>query len=235
MSGHSISSFIKIARGVGVAAIIVIYALLVHHVNTLIQSNITQFNVNGFGVIQTSTLGAILALAPLFLLVITYAFNATSRLIGIGSLLIFCVIAWILWPFIKQHTGLIFWLLDVGLILALLITFAQTLIGDRKPLCVHFAEIINGGQLPADHESYARKVTIAWVVFFALIIVISTLLFFFASLSIWSFFVNFLTLPLVALMFAGEFFVRKRLLTDLPTGNVMDAVHAYLDKSTSAR
>ena len=231
MPDHSISSLIKIARGVGVAAIIVIYALLVHHVNTLIQSNIVQFNFAGFGIFQTNTLGAILALAPLFLIVITYTFNAKSRLIGVSAMALFCIVAWLLWSFIKQHTGLIFWLLDVGLMLALLMTFGQTLIGDRKPLCVFFAEIINGGQLPADHEVYARNVTIAWVVFFALIIVISTLLFFLAPLSVWSFFVNFLTLPLVALMFVAEYFVRKRLLTNLPTGNVMDAVNAYLDKS----
>jgi len=236
MSGHSISSLIKIARGVSVAAIIVIYALLVHHVNTLIQANISQstivqFSFAGFGIIHTNTFGAILALAPLFLIVMTYAFNAKSRLLGGGSLLMFCVLCWLLWSLVKQHTSLIFWLLDVGLMLALLMTFGQTLIGDRKPLCVFFAEIINGGQLPADHEVYARNVTIAWVIFFALIIVISTLLFFLAPLSIWSFFVNFLTLPLVALMFIAEYFVRKRLLTNLPNGNVMDAVNAYLAKS----
>jgi len=69
------------------------------------------------------------------------------------------------------------------------------------------------------------------VVFFAMIILASTLLFFLAPLVIWSFFVNFLTLPLVALMFIGEFLLRRRLLTDLPSGHVLDAVHAYLNKS----
>ncbi|MES2637263.1 MAG: hypothetical protein V4605_08045 [Pseudomonadota bacterium] len=122
-------------------------------------------------------------------------------------------------------------MLDIGLMLALLITFGQTLLQGRKPLCVHFAEMINCGTLPPDHERYARKVTLAWVLFFAGIIIISTLLFFLTPLSTWSFFVNFLTLPLVALMFIAEFIVRRCVLSDLPTGNVMDAVHAYLDKS----
>ena len=113
--------------------------------------------------------------------------------------------------------------------LLLLTTFARTLLPGRKPLCVHFAEIINGGDLPIAHECYAYKVTIAWVIFFAVIILASTVLFFFAPLATWSFFVNFLTLPLVALMFIAEFLVRRQVLTDLPAGNVLDAVRAYLN------
>lgn len=207
---------IKIARGLGITIIIVTYALLVHHVNS-----------SG----QYSSVGAVLALIPIFLLVMTYTFKTASRLISVMTLLILCFASWLLWSLIKQHTGLIFWMLDIGLMLALSITFGQTLLKGRKPLCVHFAEMINGGTLPPDHERYARKVTLAWVLFFAGIIIISTLLFFLAPLSVWSFFVNFLTLPLVALMFVAEFIVRRCLLSDLPTGNVMDAVHAYLDKS----
>lgn len=211
---------IRIARGLGITAIIVIYAALVHHVNTLGQA---------------STLGATLALAPIFMLVITYAWKAESRLTSLCSILILLATSWLLWPYIKQYTGHVFWMLDIGLMLALLMAFGITLLPGRKPLCVHFAEIINRGALPAAHESYARKVTAAWVVFFAIIIIASTLLFFMAPLAIWSFFVNFLTLPLVALMFLGEFMLRRRLLTDLPTGHVLDAVHAYLDKSTRVR
>ncbi len=217
---------IRIARWSGITAIIVIYALLVHHVNALGQSSAIQF-----GIIQANSLGALLALTPILLLVITYAYKVKSRLIGIGLVLIFSISCWLLWSFVKHHTGLVFWMLDVGLMLALLMTFGQTLLSGRKPLCVHFAEIINGGPLPQEHENYARKVTVAWVVFFAMIILVSTLLFFLAPLVTWSFFVNFLTLPLVALMFAGEFIMRRRLLTDLPSGHALDAVRAYLNKS----
>lgn len=206
----------KIARGLGITAIIVIYAVLVHHVNT-----------SG----QVSILGAILALAPILLLVITFAWKSTSRLIGFSALLIFCIVSWLAWPLIRQHTGLIFWMQDISLMLVLLMTFGRTLQRGRKPLCVHFAEIINGGALPPDHERYAYKVTVAWVAFFAMIIITSTLLFFFAPLATWSIFVNFFTLPLVVLMFIVEFMVRRRVLTDLPAGRMLDAVRAYLDHS----
>jgi uncharacterized membrane protein len=206
----------KIVRGLAIIAIIVTYAVLVHHVNT-----------SG----QTSILGAILALAPILLLVITFAWKATSRLIGISSLLIFCIVSWFAWSLIRQHTGLMFWIQDISLMLVLLMTFGRTLQRDRKPLCVHFAEIINGGALPPEHERYAHKVTVAWVVFFAMIMITSTLLFFLAPLVTWSIFVNFLTLPLVALMFIVEFMVRRRVLTDLPAGRMFDAVRAYLNHS----
>ncbi|MGZ8252126.1 MAG: hypothetical protein ACXWT7_07260, partial [Methylophilaceae bacterium] len=100
--------------------------------------------------------------------------------------------------------------------------------------CVHFAEMINGGALPPEHERYARYVTVAWVIFFALMLLTSTLLFFLAPLATWSIFVNFLTLPLVALMFVLEFMVRRRVLVALPSGHILDAVRAYLRNSPRA-
>jgi uncharacterized membrane protein len=205
-----------IARGFCIALIILIYAILVHHVNA-----------SG----QASSLGAMLALAPVLLLVITLAGNASSRFAGAGLLLVSAVLSWLAWPAIKQYTGLVFWMQDIGLMLVLLITFGRTLLAGRKPLCVHFAEMINGGALPPEHERYARRVTVAWVIFFALMLLTSTLLFFLASLATWSIFVNFLTLPLVALMFVLEFMVRRRVLMALPSGHILDAVRAYLRNS----
>jgi uncharacterized membrane protein len=206
----------RIVRGLSITVMIVIYAVLVHHVNA-----------SG----QASTLGAVLALMPIFLLIITVAVKATSRVAGISLLLIGGIASWLAWPLIKQHTGFVFWMQDIGLLLVLLMTFGWTLQKDRKPLCVHFAEMINGEALPAEHERYAHKVTVAWVAFFAMMIITSTLLFFMAPLATWSIFVNFLTLPLVALMFMVEFMVRRRVLADLPTGHILDAVRAYLNNS----
>jgi len=208
-----------IARGFCIALIILTYAILVHHVNA-----------SG----QASALGAILALAPVLLLAITLAGNASSRLAGASLLLVSAVLSWLAWPAIKQHTGLIFWMQDIGLMLALMITFGRTLRTGRKPLCVHFAEMINGGALPPEHERYARRVTVAWVIFFALMMLTSTLLFFLAPLATWSIFVNFFTLPLVALMFVLEFMVRRRVLAALPSGHILDAVRAYLRNSARA-
>jgi uncharacterized membrane protein len=207
----------KIIRGILAVVVFVLYALLVHHINA-----------TG----QVSSLGATLALLPIFLIVLAFAFKS-HPLKGITLLSISSAIAWSLWPFIMRNTSYIFWLLDVGLMAVLLITFARTLKPGRKPLCVGFAEIINHGPLPAAHEIYARRVTIAWVLFFATIILISTGLFFFSPLTIWSIFVNFVTLPLVGLMFVAEYLVRRRVLTNLPEGNVLDAVRTYMQHSST--
>lgn len=207
----------KIFRGILAVILFIVYALLVHHVNT-----------TG----QVSSLGAALAFIPIFLIVSAFAFKS-HVLIGMASLALSSIGAWVLWPYIMQNTRYIFWLLDVGLMLVLLITFARTLKAGRKPLCVTFAEIINQGSLPIAHEIYARRVTVAWVLFFAMIIFISTVLFFMAPLVIWSAFVNFVTLPLVGLMFVGEYLVRRQLLTNLPKGNVLDAIRTYMQHSSS--
>jgi uncharacterized membrane protein len=137
--------------------------------------------------------------------------------------------SWWALPLIELHTGLIFWLQDIGLMLMLLITFARTLLAGRKPLCVSFAEIIHGGALPANHEQYAHKVTIAWVIFFGLIIFTSTLLFFFAQLATWSLFFKILKQPIVANKLVAELLVSRQVLTYQAKGNLMDAVSAYLD------
>jgi uncharacterized membrane protein len=53
------------------------------------------------------------------------------------------------------------------------------------------------------------------------------LLFFLAPLTTWSFFANFLTLPLVALMFIGEYWVRWRVLPEMRHMRILDAVRAF--------
>lgn len=211
----------KIARGICIILIIVTYAVLVHHVNT-----------SG----QGSGLGAVLALAPILLMIFTFAWQAESRILGFGLIVSSIVFCWLFWTIVKQHTDIIFWMQDIGIMMILLLTFGLTLKKGRKPLCVHFAEIINGDvALPPAHVNYARQVTVAWVVFFTMIIIVSTLLFFLAPLVIWSIFVNFLTLPLVVLMFLIEYMVRRRVLTDLPIGDLFDAVRAYLNHAKRNR
>ena len=208
---------IRTARGIGIAALIVTYAVLVHYVNA-----------SG----QASMLGAMLAVAPVIAISLTMALNSSSRPAGLVLLGMTCIASWAGWSLIEHHAGFIFWIQDVSLMLVLFMTFGRTLLAGRKPLCVSFAEMIHGPLEPS-HEHYARQVTWAWVVFFGMMALTSTLLFFLAPLAIWSIFVNFLTLPLVALMFIIEFWVRRYAIPDIPSGHILDAVRAYLN--TSAR
>lgn len=207
----------KTLRGLAIAVLLIGYALLVHHVNA-----------TG----QVSALGATLALLPFFAIALSITLKKGLHLFGLALLLTITIAAIFLWPMIMRNTRYIFWLQDIGLMTVLLTTFARTLQAGHKPLCVKFAEIIHQGELPLEHAIYARRVTIAWVMFFAMIIVISTVLFFFTSLTTWSIFVNFFTLPLVALMFVAEYLVRRRTLTNLPEGSVLDAVRTYMNNSS---
>lgn len=208
----------KTLRGLAIVLVLVVYTLLVHHVNA-----------TG----QVSALGAGLALFPFFLIAISITLKTGSHLKGLALLLVFCLVAGFLWPIIMRNTRYIFWLQDIGIMAILLMTFARTLQAGHKPLCVKFAEIINQGELPPAHAIYARNVTIAWVMFFAMIIIVSTTLFFFTTLTTWSIFVNFVTLPLVGLMFVTEYLVRRQLLTDLPEGNVLDAIRTYMNNTST--
>jgi uncharacterized membrane protein len=63
--------------------------------------------------------------------------------------------------------------------------------------------------------------------FFAAMTLASTLLFFLAPLAAWSVFANFLTLPLVALMFIAEYGVRRWALPDMRHMHILDAVRAF--------
>ncbi len=207
----------KTLRGIVIAVFLIGYTLLVHHVNA------TE---------QVSALGAVLALLPFCVIALSVTLKKGYLLAGLALLAIICVAAFFMWPLIMDNSRYIFWMLDIGFMAILFMTFARTLQAGRKPLCVKFAEIINQGELPIAHAIYARNVTIAWAIFFAVIIVISTLLFFFTPLNTWSIFVNFFTLPLVGLMFVVEYLFRRQVLTNLPEGNVLDAVRTYMNNSS---
>ena len=74
---------------------------------------------------------------------------------------------------------------------------------------------------------YTRNVTAAWTLFFLGISLGSVLLYALAPLRIWSFFSNFLTLPLTALMFAIEYEIRRWRLPGMQRASVIDTARAY--------
>jgi uncharacterized membrane protein len=205
--------FLQRFRWIGAATLIAGYALLVHHVN-----------VAG----RPSLLGAALALLPVFGFGFALAANVASRWAGVAVMGGGAWLAGQWWPLIASHTGVLFYLQDVCLVLVLAMGFGRSLLPGQKPLCVGFAEMLQGGELAADHERYARRVTVAWMLYFVLLALVSTLLFFLAPLPVWSFYANFLVLPLIGLMFVGEFLVRRLVLPQAAKGGAFDGLRAYL-------
>ena len=201
----------RIARWLGIAALVIGYPLLAHYTNESAHSG---------------NLGALVSIAPVVLIALMLAWNSPRRVIMLGVLALSCVALWAGWSALEQHFGLVYWLQNVGMQLILFMTFGRTLIAGRQPLCTRFAEAVHAPLTP-QHEIYARQVTVAWTLFFAVMAVVSTGLFFLAPLATWSIFSNFLTLPLVALMFIAEYLMRRRMLPEIPNAHILDAMRAF--------
>ena len=209
---------LRVMRWLGIAVLVIGYPLLAHYTN---ESK------------QNTNLGAAVAIAPVLLIGFLLAWHSPHRLIMMGVLVLSCVALGAAWPVLENHFEVVYWLQNMGMQLVLLMTFGRTLIAGRQPLCTRFAEALYGPVTP-QHEIYTRQVTVAWMVFFAAMALVSTLLFFFAPLAIWSIFSNFLTLPLVALMFIAEYRVRKAVLSDMPNMHILDAVRAFRNDSAKS-
>jgi hypothetical protein len=106
----------------------------------------------------------------------------------------------------------------------LLWLFGRTLRDGREPLVTRFALHVHGTLMPKMY-TYTRQVTVAWCVFFAGQLAVSLTLFVFAPLETWSMFVM-LNLPLVILMFAGEYLVRVVRHPDHPRASVGSMLRA---------
>ena len=209
---------LRIMRWLGIAALVIGYPLLAHYTNESARN---------------PNLGAAVAIAPVVLIFLLLAWHSPRRMIMMGILVLSCVVLSTAWPVLEKHFDVVYWLQSMGMQLVLLMTFGRTLIAGRQPLCTRFAEALYGPVTP-QHEIYTRQVTVAWTVFFAAMALVSTLLFFLAPLAIWSIFSNFLTLPLVALMFIGEYWVRKAVLPDMQNMRILDAVRAYRNDSVNS-
>jgi uncharacterized membrane protein len=178
---------------------------------------------------QNASIGVLVAVAPILLTSILLTLRSKQRVYLLGLLLLASPLFWFAWKFLVAHYDWLYWMVHESLQCVLLMTFARTLAPHQQPLCSQFAELAHGPLTP-ELADYTRKVTVAWTLFFAGVILISSYLFFAYTTEIWSTFANLFYLPLVALMFIAEFTVRKRALPELERSHIMDAVHAFFDR-----
>ena len=104
--------------------------------------------------------------------------------------------------------------------------FGHTLLPGREPLIAQISRKVNG-QLYPEVVNYTRYVTIAWCLYAAAQVLISLLLYLFASLEAWSFFVNILNLPLLISMFVVEKAYRTIRFPDHPKTSIWKAIEIY--------
>lgn len=110
--------------------------------------------------------------------------------------------------------------------LFLLWYFGRTLESGSVPLITRYARRVHGALQPG-LEAYTRKLTIAWCVFFVAQLVASAVLFMFAPLSAWSVFINLFNLPLLAVMFLGDWAYRTVRHPDFPRASIWQAIQAF--------
>jgi uncharacterized membrane protein len=158
----------------------------------------------------------------------------------------------LLWSFILVAAGMAIYVLahqerwglaaaygipHAAIYLSLLWFFGQTLWHGKEPLVTRLARRVHG-TLPSELAAYTRRVTVAWCVFFATQVIISALLFNFASLNNWSLFINVLNFPLLALMFIGEYVYRAIRHREFPRASILDGIRAFSNdaaRSTGAK
>jgi uncharacterized membrane protein len=122
---------------------------------------------------------------------------------------------------------------SVSIYLLLLWAFGRTLAPGREALVTGLARHVHG-TLPPEIEAYTRRVNWAWCLFFAGMTLTSVLLFAFAPLETWSLFANLLTLPLIVLMFVGEYAYRVSRYRDFAHVSLLTAVRVFRDRSRAA-
>ncbi len=132
-----------------------------------------------------------------------------------------------LWPQLRQNISLLYYLQHQGSHLALAILFGRTLWGPGDPLITSMARYIYGDTLSGRKLRYTRQVTVAWTVYFVTNALVSTGLYLWAPTAVWSVHSNLLTGPLIALMFLGEYGVRRRVLPPHERPGLGDIIRAY--------
>ena len=132
---------------------------------------------------------------------------------------------------LRLHYQWLFFLEHAGMQSLLCIAFGRTLIAGQTPLVSRFAVVVHGPLSP-QLQRYTRGVTWAWTLYFGLMASLSVALFSFAPIAWWSGFANLLGVPLVALMFVGDYLVRRCVLPPQDVISVWQAVRAYRQVGT---
>ncbi|MDP2266529.1 MAG: hypothetical protein Q8J70_08280 [Thiobacillus sp.] len=204
----------RAVRWVVIAAGAIAYPVLAH------------YSTSPVAVTTTPWLGVGISLAPSLAILLWLTWNSSRK----PAMLLLCagvgMLLWGFWGALERNFSWAYFIQHAGTNLMLAAVFGVTLARGRQALCSRFAEAVHGSLTP-EVAHYSRQVTLAWTLFFIAVSLVSGLLFFLAPLETWSVFANFLTFPLVLLMFAVEFLVRLRKLPNLEKHSILDGMLAF--------
>jgi uncharacterized membrane protein len=208
----------RIARGLVIAAAAVAYPVLAHY--SAATSAATTL----------PSLGVAVSLAPSLAILLWLAWRSPRR----PLMLLLCAavggVLGVYWGALQRNFSWVYFLQHVGTNVMLAAVFGVTLMRGRQPLVTKLAEVVHRGSLEPEVLRYTRQVTLAWTLFFVAVSLVSGVLFCCASIEVWSVFANFLTFPLIVLMFAVEYAVRLRMLPNQEHHSIMEGVRAFWKK-----
>lgn len=207
----SASGASPLLRGTAIGGLAVAWAIFAH-----------RNSVGG-----TSDLSTALAATPIVIVTaILLKRLGKPLLIAAGALAALALLAWV-WPQLRENGALLHFVEHVGTNLAFAVVFGRTLAAGHEPLITQLARFAHPEGLSPIKLRYTRQVTVAWTGFFVATAAVSTGLFLLAPPAVWSVFANFLTLPLILLMFAAEHLCRYLLLPSFERGSIADTIRAF--------
>ena len=214
-------TLVRAVRWIAIAAGAIGYPVLAHYSAT--TSAATTF----------PSLGVAVSLAPSLAILIWLTWRSPMRRVMLLLCAVVGVLLWGVWGVLERNFSWVYFLQHAGAYVMLATAFGVTLARGRQPLCTRFAEAVHGSLTP-EEVRYSRQVTLAWMLFLLAISLISSVLFFFVSIEVWSVFANFLSFPLILLMFVVEYLIRLRKLPHQKKHSIMDGMLAYW-KTPAAR
>jgi uncharacterized membrane protein len=175
---------------------------------------------------QARDLGTALALGPMLTLGLALIWRWSGTLAAILAAVAVALALQHFWPLFAQNFSIVYLIQQCGFYAIMAYSFGRSLLRPRVPLCTQLADKVHGPLSPLELR-YTRHVTIAWVIFFLLNLLVTLLLFEFASLRTWSLFVNFFSLPLILLMFVAEYAVRRQVLPQVQRSGLIATLRVY--------
>jgi uncharacterized membrane protein len=161
-------------------------------------------------------------------------FKTGHRGLGLLSVALSVALLWLFWNTLLTRQDWIYLMQNAGMQTMMAWIFGRTLIPPQEPLISQIARRIHGTDYTPAIATYTRQATLAWVFFFVAMALISVILFAVTRLSTWSFFVNVLYLPLLALMFVLEYAARRYCLRDIQHLSITKGLSLYWERRKSA-
>ena len=171
-------------------------------------------------------LNALVAIVPLLAVALAMAWRSPRRNLMLILWAAVCAGLYGIGDWLVAHYNWVFLLDHVGVYSLLCLAFGRTLVAGHMPLVTVFASRVHQTMSPA-LVRYTRSVTWAWTLYFGSVALLSLLLFALTPAATWSAFANLLGIPLLVLMFAGEYAVRFFVLPPEDRAGPLEAIRAY--------